>query len=119
MDDALLVRVLDRRRRPEGTDRGNREAAAAGASQYLVIVSPRHVLHREVRPSFRRGARVEHMSDAGVIHERQRLALRFEAGDHLGRVHAGLDDLDRDLSADGTELLCQPHLPHPSFARLA
>jgi hypothetical protein len=35
-----------------------------------------------------------------MVHHRQRLPLGLEAGDHLSRVHAGLDDLERHLAAD-------------------
>ena len=51
-----------------------------------------------------------------MVHDRERLALRFEARDHLRRVHARLDDLDRDLPADRTLLLGEPHLAHAAFA---
>ena len=47
-----------------------------------------HELHDEVRAPRLRRARVEHAGHAGVIHERERLALGLEATDDLGRVHA-------------------------------
>ena len=53
-----------------------------------------------------------------MVHHSERLALRFEAGDHLRRVHPGLHDFDRDLTPDGTQLLGEPHLPHTAFAQL-
>jgi len=51
------------------------------------------VLHDEVRPAGFRRAGVEHLGDVGMIHHRQGLSLGLEAGDHLLRVHAQLDDL--------------------------
>src|SRR5690606_34291114 len=37
--------------------------------------------------------------------EGQRLSLRLEASDDLSRVHAGLEDLQRDAALDGARLL--------------
>ena len=51
------------------------------------------------------GAGVEHLGDVRVVHQRQRLPLGLEAGDDLPGVHARLDDLQRDLAADGVLLL--------------
>jgi len=51
-----------------------------------------------------------------VIHQGQRLALGFEAGDHLLRVHAGLDDLHRHAAAEGLRLLCQVHRAHAALS---
>ena len=42
---------------------------------------------------------VEHLGDVRVVHQGQRLPLGLEAGDHLPRVHARLDDLQRDHAA--------------------
>ena len=53
-----------------------------------------------------------------MIHQGQRLALGLEAGDHLPRVHAGLDDLERDLAAHGLDLLGHVHDTHAPLADL-
>jgi len=45
-----------------------------------------------------------------VVHHRQGLAFGLEAGNDLVAVHAGLDDLERDLAADRLELL--GHIDH-------
>ena len=45
-------------------------------------------------------AGVEHLGDVRMVHHRQRLPLGLEAGDDLPRVHARLDDLQRDPAAD-------------------
>jgi len=50
--------------------------------------------------------------------QRQRLAFRFEAGDDLAAVHAGLDDLEGDLALDGFRLLGHPDDAHAAFADL-
>ena len=53
-----------------------------------------------------------------MVHEGQRLPLGLEAGDHVARVHAGLDDLQRDLAADGLLLLGDEDEAHAAFADL-
>jgi len=40
-----------------------------------------------------------------MVHQRQRLAFGFEAGDDLFGVHAQLDDLEGDAAADRLLLL--------------
>ena len=46
-----------------------------------------------------------------------RLALGLEARHHLPAVHAQLDDLDRDLAAEGLVLLGQVDDAHAAFAQ--
>ena len=76
-------------------------------------------LHHEERPAAVGGAGVEDPRDAGVVHERQGLALGLEAGDDLFGVHARLDDLERDLAADGALLLGEEDDSHAALAELA
>src|SRR5262245_44496559 len=40
-----------------------------------------------------------------MLHQGQRLTLRLEAEDDLARVHAGLENLERDLAANRFHLL--------------
>jgi hypothetical protein len=72
----------------------------------------------KVRPAGFRRAGVEHAGDVGVVHERQGLALGFEAGDDVARVHSRLDDLERDLAAHGMLLLGDEHQAHAPLADL-
>jgi hypothetical protein len=53
-----------------------------------------------------------------VIHDRQGLTLGLEAGYDLARVHAGLDDFERDAAADGLVLLGHEDDAHATFADL-
>ena len=53
-----------------------------------------------------------------MVHQRQRLPLGLEAGDHLPRVHARLDDLERDRPLDRLGLLGHEHDAHAPFADL-
>ncbi len=82
----------------------NSSSRSRGAELVLVaVVGDRHALdqlHDEVGPAGRRRAGVEHLGDVRVVHQRQGLPLGLEAGDDLARVHARLDDLERDLAPD-------------------
>ena len=68
-------------------------------------------------PSGRQAA-VEDAGDVGVVHHRQRLPLLLEALQHGPGIHAGLDELERDLAFDGLGLLGDPDLAHAAFADL-
>ena len=92
MDDRLLVRMLNAIARQD-------EQLDARANPQLVGVAilgdrqPRNVLHDEIRLSLRRGTGIEDLGDRGMIHHRQRLALRLEALRDALIVHAGADQL--------------------------
>src|ERR1017187_9591166 len=68
-----------------------------------------HELHHEVWPARLRRAGVEHLRDVGGVHQRQRLPLGLEPGDHLPRVHARLDDLKGHPPFDRLLLVGHPH----------
>ncbi len=51
------------------------------------------------------GVRIEHARDVGMIHQREGLALRLEAGDDFAGVHAELDHFQRGAADDGLLLL--------------
>ena len=55
-------------------------------------------LHHEIGASRIGGPRIQHPGDVRMVHEGQRLSFRLEAGDHLGRIHPRLDDLEGDLA---------------------
>src|SRR5262249_44282948 len=71
-------------------------------------------LHDEVGPARLRSAAIEDVSDVRMIHQSERLPLRFEAGDDLARIHAGLEDLQRDAAAH--RLLLLGHEDHAEAA---
>src|SRR5205814_2017691 len=48
----------------------------------------------------------------------QGLPLRLEPGNNLTRIHARLDDLQRDLALNRDRLLCQENDAHAPFADL-
>ena len=58
---------------------------------------------------------VEHLRDVRVIHGRQRLALARESRDDLLRVHAELDQLERDAPPDWRLLLGEVDGAHAAF----
>ena len=53
----------------------------------------------------------------GMIHQRERLSLGLETGDHLPRIHAELDDLERDPPAHRLLLLGHEHDAAAAFAQ--
>jgi hypothetical protein len=50
-----------------------------------------------------------------MIHQRQRLTLRFETRHHLARVHTHLYELDGNAAANRIFLLGQPDLAHTAL----
>jgi hypothetical protein len=56
--------------------------------------------------------------DVRVIHDRQRLPLRLEAGDDLPCIHARLDDFEGHFAADRLLLLGHEDQPHAAFTDL-
>ncbi|MFO1486586.1 MAG: hypothetical protein U1F71_24705 [Verrucomicrobiaceae bacterium] len=52
-----------------------------------------------------------------MIHQGERLSLRFEAGDDLVRIHAQLDDLQCHAAAHRLTLFRLPHHAESSFAQ--
>ena len=116
VDDAFLMRVLHAFAELDE----QLETLTYGQTVAVTIRRDRfasHVLHREVRTAFGRAAAVEHFGNRGVFHQRQGLAFGLEARDDLSRVHPGLDDLHRHLTAHRMELLGEPHLAHAAFAQ--
>ena len=69
-------------------------------SQYSVIGHALDEFHHKKRPACIGRTGVEHLGDVEVFHHGEGLPLGLEAGDHLGAVHAGFDDLQRDPAAD-------------------
>ena len=61
--------------------------------------------HHEIRVARLPCAGIEHPSDVPVIHRCQSLTLSLKAGDHVARVHARLDEFERDPSPNGLLLL--------------
>ena len=87
----------------------------------VAVLRDRHAfdqLHDEVGPAAVGRAGVEHLGDVRMVHHRQRLPLGLEAGDHLPRVHARLDDLERDRPLDRLGLLGHEDDAHAAFADL-
>ena len=77
-----------------------------------------HQFHDEVGPAGVRGAGVKDFGDIRMVHQRQRLAFGFEPGDDAFRVHAQLDDLKRDVPADGLFLFGHINDAAAAFADL-
>ena len=53
-----------------------------------------------------------------MLHDRQRLPLLLETGDHLPRIHPQLDDLQRHAPPHRPLLLRHPNRPKATLAKL-
>jgi hypothetical protein len=109
VDHAAQVRELHAR-----ADLAEQREARRDVEPPLVAVACQgdagHVLHREVRPAFRRRTRVEDPRDVRMGHQRQRLPLDLEACDDLARPEAELDHLQGNPPPDRRGLFGQEHL---------
>ena len=73
-------------------------------------------LHHEERLAGLGGAAVEHAGDVRVVHQRECLPLGVEASEDRARVHADLDQLERDLAFDRCRLACPINGAHAPLA---
>ena len=96
MDDGTAVRVGDR-----GAHLAKELQPPGDVERVLVAIlvdrQPLDVLHDEVRQAVLGRAAVEQPRDVRVIEASEDLALVAEAAQHRLRIHAALDELDRDL----------------------
>src|SRR5262245_15597211 len=109
MNDSLLVRVLNGL-----ADLDEQFKAFTGAEAVLVaVVSDFYTtnqFHHKIRPTGICRADVQDPRDVRVVHQRQGLPLGLEPRHDLARVHAELDHLDRNATAD--RLLLLSHEDH-------
>ena len=75
-----------------------------------------HQFHDEVRPACVRCSGLQDFGNIRMIHHRQRLSLGLESGDDAPRVHAQLDDFERDAASDRFLLLRPVNDPTAAFA---
>ncbi len=117
MDDPPLVRVLHRQ-----ADVDEQLHARAWFEALLIAIvgdgDALDQLHDEERPAAGRRATVQHAGDVRMVHERQRLPFRLEAGHDLACIHPRLDDFQRDLAANRLLLLGDKNQPHAPFTDL-
>ena len=88
---------------------------------FVAVLRDRHAfhqLHHEVGPAAVGRAGIQHFGDIRMVHHRHGLPLGLEAGDHLPRVHARLDDLQRDGPLERLGLLGHEDDAHAAFADL-
>ena len=117
MDDTFLMSVLHCLADVDEQSK----AFADGQLVIITVLGDRHAanqLHHEVRPARGGLAAVEHVGDIRMVHHGQRLPFRLEAGNDLPRVHAGLEDLERDAASDGLRLLGHEDNAEPALANL-
>ena len=117
MHETLDMRVLHRvaRLREQTQPLSHTKPACVAEVRDRVAL---HILHRKVRPTRRRQATIDHLRDVRMVHHRKRLPLLLEARDHALRVHARLDDLERDALREGMPALGQPHCSKTTLAEL-
>ena len=115
MNDTLLVGVLDR------LAYGYEQLEPLAGGQVIPVAvlgdgQAPHKFHHKVRTPGVGRSPVEDLGNARMVHERQRLPLRFEPRDHLPGVHAELDDLQRHPPVNRLRLLRHVDGSHPAFA---
>ena len=115
VDDAFLVRMLDR-----VTDLDEKLQPFRGGEVVSITklgdADAFHQFHHEVRPAGIRRAGVENLGDVRMLHHRQRLTFGLEPRDDRPRVHAELDDLERDAALHRLLLLREIHDTAAAFA---
>lgn len=115
VNDRLLVRVLNTL-----THLNEEIQTLADAERMAVTVlgdgSAGHVLHHEERRARRRRSSVEHLGDGRMIHQRQRLTLRFESEDRFAPDEFRFQEFQRDAATHRFGLLGQPDFTHPAFS---
>ena len=117
VNDPLLVRMLHR------LADGNEQFQPLPQRELLLVAilgdrDASDELHDEEGSARGRGTRVEHLGDVRMIHQGERLALLFKAGDDLLGIHPGLDDLERHYRLTGLLLFGQEHGAHAPLAQL-
>jgi hypothetical protein len=117
MDDPFLMGVLN------SPARLDKEVQPLAGWQIILIaiVSDRDAsnqFHNEERPASVGRTPIQHLGYVRVIHQGERLALRFKAGNNRPRVHAELNHLHGHSSADWLLLLRQVNHTTPSLADL-
>ena len=117
MNDAFLMRVLNR------LANLNKQVQPFASRQVVLVTvvgdfDAAHQFHDEVGTARVRRAGLQDLGNIRMIHQRQRLALSFEAGDDLLGVHAQLDDLEGDHPPDRFLLLSHVHHATAALANL-
>ncbi len=115
VNHALLVRVLhgsaDLAKQLKPRVERQMVPITVGRNRYTV-----HEFHDKIGPTARRGPRVQHACDVGVLHHRQGLALRVKPHHNLPGIQPRLENLECHLALHGCGLLGPIDQPHPAFA---
>lgn len=117
MNDPFLMRVLDRM-----TNLREQFEPLVRTEIILVAVirdfNPAHQFHHKERSARFRRSGIKHLRDVRVIHEGQGLSLGLETRNDSLRVHAQLNDLERDTSPHGFLLLSHVNDTATTLAQL-
>ena len=117
VNNSLLMRVLN------GAANLQKQIKAFFGRQAILVaelgdLDASNQFHHEVGSSGRRRARIQNFGNVRVVHQRESLPLRREAGDHLFGVHAKLDQLESDPPTDGFLLFGHVNDSAAAFANL-
>ena len=77
-----------------------------------------HQFHHEKWPAIFGRAGIENLGDVRVVHQGQSLPLGLKPGEDRSRVHADLDQLERDPPFDRLQLFGEIDGAHAPFADL-
>src|SRR5205814_8880339 len=83
-----------------------------------IVGNPRaaHQFHDEERPAPFSRSGIEDSGDIWMVHQRQSLPLRLEAGDDLFGLHPEFEYLQGNPAADGFGLFSHIYDPAPTLA---
>ncbi len=117
VDDPFLVGVL------HGLANLHKQGEPLSRRELMLVAEPGDgdaldELHDEVGSPGGGLAAVQDAGNADVLHESQGLALGLEAGDHLTRVHARLQDFQSDPAANRVLLLGHEYHAEAAFPDL-
>ena len=117
MDDPLLMRMLDRiAYRNEKFKPLSRVMRVIVAE--LVERNAADEFHHKVGLRRIRCTGIKNPRDVGVIHHRDGLSLSFKSSKHLARLHARLDDFQRNSSLHRFSLICDKDETESTFTDL-
>lgn len=117
VNNAFLMGVLN------GLANLNKELQALADGQMALIATTgdrdaAHQRHHEIRPATFGRAGVQHLGDAGMVHQCQGLSLRLKTRHDLLGIHAEFDDLKGDAASYRLCLFGEVNGPEASFADL-
>jgi len=119
VDNSILMRV------PHGIAELQKEREPCAWGELLLLTPARerlralHELHDDVGMRVGGASGIEHARDVRMIHARERFQLLLKAAEHVRAVHAGLQQLQRDLTRQRLVLPRMPDTCEAAFTEKA